>query len=130
MELSYEVDAPAEVVGARSVELASEAGDVDVLREVLLVSALSLWGPGSAPERLGLIEELLDLAPEGELRALVLFRLGGRLFDCGRPEESDEAMRECTAAAADPTAHRSGDPAGVVGSGPSPRPRGPRQRAS
>ena len=55
MELFYALDAPAaEVAGARSVELARAAGDVDVLQEVLLVRALSLWGPGAAPVRLEL----------------------------------------------------------------------------
>ena len=101
MELFYALDAPAgEVAGARSVELARAAGDVEVLQEVLLVRALSLWGPGSAPVRLELLEELLALSPVGEVRALVMFRYGAALFDCGRSQESDEAMRECAAVAA------------------------------
>lgn len=96
MELFYALDAPeAEIAGARSVELARRAGDVEVLQEVLLVRALSLWGPGSAQTRLGLLQELLDLGPVGEARALVLFRLGASLFDVARPAEADAAMREC-----------------------------------
>ena len=69
--------------------------------------ALSLWGPGSAPVRLELlIRSCWRLSPVGEVRALVMFRYGAALFDCGRPQESDAAMRECAAVAAAPPAHR------------------------
>ena len=101
MELFYAQDAPAaDEAGTRSVELARVSGDVAVLQEVLLVRALSLWEPGGAEARLSLLQELLDLDPVGEARALVLFRLGGTLFDCGRPTEADAAMAECAVEAA------------------------------
>ncbi len=97
MELSYALDPAAAQAGARAVELARLSGDPEVLQEVLLVHSLSRWEPGGAETRLRLLQELLDLDPVGEARAVVLFRLGGTLFDCGRPEEADAAMAECAA---------------------------------
>ncbi len=96
MELFYAMDGPAaNEAGNRSIELARASGDVAVLQEVLLVRALQLWEPGGAEVRLGVLQELLDLELVGEPRALMLFRLGGTLFDIGRPDEADAAMAEC-----------------------------------
>ncbi len=100
MELAYALDPAAAQVGARAVELARRSDDEAVLQEVLLLHSLSRWEPGGAETRLGLLQELLGLEPVGEARAVVLFRLGGTLFDCGRTEEADAVMAECSAEAA------------------------------
>jgi hypothetical protein len=96
MELNYAYDAVAgDEAGARAVELARIAGDHAVLQEVLLICSLSTWGPGSGAARLDMLHEVLELGAVGETRAMVLFRLGGTLFDEGRPDEADAAMAEC-----------------------------------
>ncbi|MBV9831419.1 MAG: AAA family ATPase [Marmoricola sp.] len=89
----------ADEAGARSVELARESGDRELLEQVLLVRLLASWGPTRATERLAVVEELLALEPEGELEVFALYHLGGALYETFEVERSDEVMRRCHAQA-------------------------------
>ena len=77
---------------------------------------------GLAAERLELLEELSAFEPEGELEVFVLFQLGHTLYECGRPQEADDAMRAVRRRGCRAPAHRGRDPAGLVVVRPGPGP--------
>ncbi|HWM74114.1 MAG TPA: BTAD domain-containing putative transcriptional regulator, partial [Nocardioides sp.] len=74
-----------EEYGRRSVELARGVGDPALLREVLMLRLIGSTGSWDAGARRELVEELLGLAPDGELAVTTLFHLGQVLWDCGDP---------------------------------------------
>jgi DNA-binding SARP family transcriptional activator len=101
MEYVYRWEsAVVEDLGRRSVRLAREVGDPALLRDVLMLRIGASTGAWEAEERLGLVEELLALTPEGELGVTALFYLGQVRWDCGDPAGADEAMARCAEAAA------------------------------
>ena len=86
--------------GRRSVELARDVGDAQLLREVLMLRLVATAGSWDAAGRLALAEELLALEPEGELEVTALFHLGHIRWDSGDPAGADDAVRRCEEAAA------------------------------
>ncbi|MFQ6172065.1 BTAD domain-containing putative transcriptional regulator [Oryzobacter sp. R7] len=90
-----------EDLGRQSVELAREVGDVALLREVMMLRLVASTGSWHRQERLALVEELLGLAPTGELEVTALYYLGLVRWDVGDPAGADEAMARCAAAAAE-----------------------------
>ncbi len=86
-------------IGRESVEVARQSGDRAVLIEVLLMRVLATYGPGLAEERLALLDELGTYDLQGELEVFVLFQRGHTLYECGRPTECDDVMRQCASAA-------------------------------
>ncbi len=89
-----------DAIGRESVEVARQSGDSAVLIEVVLMRVLATYGPGLAEERLALLDELAEYDLQGELQVFVLFQRGHTLYECGRPGESDDVMRQCASAAA------------------------------
>ncbi len=89
-----------DALGRESVEVARRSGDTAVLIQVLLMRVLALYGPGLTEERLLLLDELAAYDLQGELEVFVLFQRGHTVYECGRPRESDDLMRQCAAAAA------------------------------
>ncbi len=85
--------------GARALGLAHEIDDPDLLREVLLPFIIALVGRARGEERTRLVEELLALEPQGELRLGALFNHGYALHEMARVEESDRVMAQCAAEA-------------------------------
>jgi DNA-binding SARP family transcriptional activator len=90
-----------EEYGQRSVALARESGDIDLLRDVLMLRLIASTGSWHATQRLAVVEELLALDPKGELEVTALFYLGQIRWDCGDPDGADEAMQRCRDAAAE-----------------------------
>ncbi len=86
--------------GRRSVALARESGDLDLLRDVLMLRLIASTGSWQATERLALAEELLGLQPRRELEVTALFYLGQTRWDSGDPDGADAAMERCGEAAA------------------------------
>ena len=109
-----------DAIGRESVEVARRSGDTAVLIEVLLMRVLALYGPGLTEERLLLLDELRTYDLQGELEVFVLFQRGHTLYECGRPDEGDDVMRQCAAAAAGTPTHRGRDPARRGGGSPGP----------
>ncbi len=89
-----------ERIGAESVEVARRCGDPALLVEVLLVRIIAAWGPGRAPLRLRLVEEVLGHGPTGELRVFILFQLATAYYELFDPERADATMLECAREAA------------------------------
>ena len=85
--------------GARALRLAHEIDDPALLREVLLPYIIALVGRARGEERTALVEELLALDPQGELRLGALFNHGYALHEMAQVEESDRAMAQCAAEA-------------------------------
>jgi hypothetical protein len=88
-----------EEFGRRSVLMAREAEDPEMLLQVLLVRGLAAWGQLSPDQRIELAEEALQLPMKGETEVLALWQYGGSLHQAGRTAESDAVMEQCFAAA-------------------------------
>ncbi len=86
--------------GRAAVEMARTAGDQAVLLRVLLMRALSIWGPGTFDERIALCAEMLTLPLSGELEVSALWQYSSALVQAGRSAEADAMMARCLAAAA------------------------------
>lgn len=82
----------ADFCGTRSLELARESGDPEVLRDCLSACEVALWGPGNAHEHERRARELLGLplSPEHEVGAR--FQLAMALHHQGLTEDADQEM--------------------------------------
>ena len=90
-----------EEYGRRAVELARTTGDVELLREVMMLRLVASAGSWDAAGRLELAEELIALGPADELGVTALFHLGHTRWDCGDPGGADDAIRRSAEAAAE-----------------------------
>jgi DNA-binding SARP family transcriptional activator len=85
-------DDEADRCGVRSIELARESGDPEVLRDCLASREVALWAPGRAPEREAYARESLTLDLPSEYELAAYFQLGTSLHNQGRYDEADEIM--------------------------------------
>jgi tetratricopeptide (TPR) repeat protein len=90
-----------EEYGRKAVELARTTGDVELLREVMMLRLVASAGSWDAAARLELAEELIALGPADELGVTALFHLGCTRWDCGDPDGADDAIRRSAEAAAE-----------------------------
>ena len=100
MEHYYGWDSPVvDAYGDRALTLARSLDDPALLREVLLLYVIALVGRGRGALRTALVEELLALEPQGELRLGALFNYGYALYEDCQVAQSDEVMARCAAEA-------------------------------
>ena len=100
MEHYYGWDSPVvDAYGDRALSLARSLDDPALLREVLLTYVIALVGRGKGTLRTSLVEELLSLEPQGELRLGALFNYGYALYEDAEVARSDEVMAQCAAEA-------------------------------
>ena len=91
----------AERLGEQSLEVARSTGDEALLLEVLLANVVASSGPGTAPVRLGRVEEIRRHDLRGEIAVFVEFIHARTLYECVRVDEADAAAARCAAAVAD-----------------------------
>jgi DNA-binding SARP family transcriptional activator len=102
LEYSYGwKSATADEHGVRAVELARTTGDVELLREVMMLRLVASSGTWDTAARLELAEELVTLGPADELGVTALFHLGHARWSCGDPAGADAAIRRSAEAAAE-----------------------------
>jgi tetratricopeptide (TPR) repeat protein len=91
--------AAADASGLRSLELARESGDREVLRDCLASREVALFRPGGAAEREIRARESLSVVDDPEYTISAHFHLATSLHQQGRGDEADEAIRPAYALA-------------------------------